>query len=66
MDETAARPGGAASRRGPKQGRPLGSRAQRRERNARILAEFDGENHKHLAAKWGMSVRTVYRIVSGR
>jgi len=34
-----------------------------RERNKKIVAEFDGENHKILARKYGITTRTIYRII---
>ena len=49
-----------------RRGRKRGQLKQMRARNRRIVEEFDGENHTQLAAKWGLSERTIYRIVSGR
>ncbi|MCB1723224.1 MAG: helix-turn-helix domain-containing protein [Gammaproteobacteria bacterium] len=32
-------------------------------RNAQIFAEFNGRNQKEVCRKWGISRRTLYRIV---
>ena len=44
----------------------LGTRRERRDRNDRIVEAFDGDNYRELAAAWGLSLRTIYRIVNGR
>ena len=36
---------------------------QRERRNERIRQEFDGRNHRELAARFGMTRQHVYRIV---
>lgn len=38
-------------------------RVQRERRNERIRSEFDGRNHRELAARFGMTRRNVYNIV---
>lgn len=58
MDDTTARPGG--SRRGPKHGR----RAAKADRNARIVADFDGSNWDELSRRYGLSERMIRYIVS--
>lgn len=57
---------GEADRAPVRKGRRLGTRRARRARNAEIVEAFDGDNHRELATKWGLSVRTIYRIVGGR
>lgn len=32
-------------------------------RNARIYAEFSGDNHANLASRYGLSVQAIYRIL---
>lgn len=33
------------------------------ERNAAIRGEFNGRNHEHVCRRWGISRRTLYRII---
>lgn len=40
--------------------------AVRRDRNNAIRAEYNGRNVRALAKKFGVSPRTVFRIISGR
>lgn len=42
---------------------PMDLGAQRAARNERIFKEFTGDNQSELAAKYGLSVPAVYRIL---
>lgn len=41
------------------------TRSERARRNAEIRRAFTGHNHQSLAEKYGVTERTIYRIVTG-
>ena len=42
---------------------PKEKELQKREKYKKILEEFTGENTKELAEKYGISERTIYRVI---
>lgn len=43
---------------------PVGYGLTRRQRNAAIRRAFNGRNHARLAKEFGMTARTIYKIVA--
>ena len=44
----------------------LGAKVRADARNAAMRAEFNGGNHAELAAKYGLCIQTVYKILKRR
>ena len=43
---------------------PVGTTLDRAARNAELLAAFTGNNHRELARRYGLSVKSVYGVIS--